>query len=56
MVFIFVYYNKICNSLLGHNGAGKTTTINCLTGMIEHEGGSVYVNGKELYSNLTEIR
>ena len=24
--------------------------------MIEHEGGSIFVNGKELYSNLTEIR
>lgn len=32
---------------LGQNGAGKSTTMNILTGLIEHNGGEIYVDGKD---------
>ena len=30
---------------VGANGAGKTTTINCITGILEQDGGHVSING-----------
>lgn len=35
-------------SLLGPSGCGKTTTLNIIAGFLEHEGGNIYVDGKEV--------
>lgn len=35
-------------SLLGPNGAGKTTLIKCLTGLITHDSGSIYISNKDI--------
>ncbi|KAG5675808.1 hypothetical protein PVAND_005680 [Polypedilum vanderplanki] len=42
--------------LLGHNGAGKTTTMNMLTGLFSPNGGTAYINGKDIRSELDEAR
>ncbi|MDB2294691.1 ATP-binding cassette domain-containing protein, partial [Halorubrum ezzemoulense] len=34
--------------LIGPNGAGKSTTFNCITGVHEPTGGSVYFEGEEI--------
>ena len=39
-------------TLLGPNGAGKTTLMRCLCGYWRPNGGSVFVDGKELGENL----
>lgn len=36
---------------LGQNGAGKSTTMNILTGLIDHNGGEIYLDGKALKDN-----
>ncbi len=33
---------------IGHNGAGKTTTIRSVVGIIDFEGGSIFVDGKDI--------
>ncbi|MGN0312105.1 MAG: ABC transporter ATP-binding protein [Lachnospiraceae bacterium] len=33
---------------IGHNGAGKTTTIKCCCGILQFEGGEIYVDGISL--------
>lgn len=35
-------------SLLGPSGCGKTTTLNIIAGFLKHEGGNIYVNGKDV--------
>ena len=40
----------------GHNGAGKTTAISVLTGMIPASGGSAYVGGHSIASEMAQIR
>jgi len=35
-------------ALIGPNGAGKTTFINCLTGLLRPDGGSMVFDGREL--------
>ena len=42
--------------LLGPNGSGKTTTINCLTGLLKPNGGTVKVLGFDLHSQGLEAR
>lgn len=33
---------------IGHNGAGKTTTIKCIVGILQFEGGDIFINGKSI--------
>ncbi|KRX07798.1 P-loop containing nucleoside triphosphate hydrolase [Pseudocohnilembus persalinus] len=49
-------YEQQIFCLLGHNGAGKTTTISLLTGMIELSSGKASLYGKDLVSELDQIR
>ncbi len=35
-------------ALIGPNGAGKTTFFNCLTGLLEPDGGTVHLSGVEI--------
>ena len=34
--------------LIGPNGSGKTTLINCISGMLQNNGGSIVFDGKDL--------
>ena len=38
--------------LVGTNGSGKTTIIKHLTGVFIPDGGSITINGKNIYENL----
>ena len=33
---------------IGHNGAGKTTTIKSIAGILDFEGGDIYIDGKSI--------
>lgn len=50
-----MYKNQIF-CLLGHNGAGKTSTIQMLTGMFEFSSGSANVFGKDIETEMDDIR
>ncbi len=39
--------------LLGPNGAGKSTTINCISGLISANSGSIEINGNNIATNST---
>ena len=41
---------------MGHNGAGKTTTLSMLTGMIDLTEGEASVYGKDIKTEIDEIR
>ena len=49
-------YNGQITALLGHNGAGKTTTISMLTGMLEPTEGYATVNGRDIRTDMENIR
>jgi branched-chain amino acid transport system ATP-binding protein len=34
--------------LIGPNGSGKTTLINCVSGVLPHDGGSIHFDGEEI--------
>jgi branched-chain amino acid transport system ATP-binding protein len=34
--------------LIGPNGSGKTTLINCISGMLRNEGGTIHFNGTDI--------
>ena len=42
--------------LLGHNGAGKTTAINCLTGLYNVTNGEVFIFGKSIKEEMTQVQ
>ena len=42
-------------AVMGPSGSGKTTLLNCLSGLDEIDGGSVFVDGTEIHS-LTDAR
>ncbi len=42
--------------LIGENGAGKSTTLKIISGLIKPDAGRVEYSGKELFSNLNEIK
>ena len=42
--------------LLGHNGAGKTTAINCLTGLHNLTNGEVFIFGKSIKEEMTQVQ
>ena len=43
-------------AFLGVNGAGKSTTINIICSILQKDGGKIYVNGRDLDSNPTQIK
>ncbi len=45
-VDLWVPHGEIC-ALIGPNGAGKTTLFNCLSGVVGHDSGRVYVEGSD---------
>eukprot|EP00522_Entomoneis_paludosa_P003197 CAMPEP_0172465378 /NCGR_PEP_ID=MMETSP1065-20121228/53328_1 /TAXON_ID=265537 /ORGANISM="Amphiprora paludosa, Strain CCMP125" /LENGTH=1924 /DNA_ID=CAMNT_0013221897 /DNA_START=90 /DNA_END=5865 /DNA_ORIENTATION=+ len=49
-------YSGQITALLGHNGAGKTTTIGMLTGALAPSSGTAIVAGKDVRTQLDEIR
>lgn len=49
-------YNSQIFVLLGHNGAGKTSTISMLTGMIEFSQGEATAFGKNVKTEMEDIR
>lgn len=42
--------------LLGHNGAGKTTVMKMLSGYLEPDSGSIFVNGDSLSDNTEHVQ
>ena len=40
--------------LLGNNGAGKTTLINCILRMIQAEAGSIFLDGRDIFTYKNE--
>ena len=37
---------------IGHNGAGKTTAIKCACGILDFSDGEIFIDGKNIKSNL----
>ncbi|XP_064420092.1 glucosylceramide transporter ABCA12 [Latimeria chalumnae] len=50
------FYEGHVTTLLGHNGAGKTTTMSMLTGLFSYSSGSIFVDGKDIQTDLDSIR
>ena len=44
-----------CFGLLGLNGAGKTTTFKCITQEILPNNGKIFINGKDMKNNFSEL-
>lgn len=41
---------------IGHNGAGKTTTLKCVAGILDFDGGEIYVDGKSVKNSPVECK
>lgn len=41
---------------IGHNGAGKTTTLKCVAGILDFDGGEIFVDGKSVKSEPIECK
>ncbi len=50
------FYENQITSFLGHNGAGKSSTMGVLTGLIPATSGSAYIYGKDIRTNINQIR
>ncbi|XP_069042006.1 phospholipid-transporting ATPase ABCA1 isoform X2 [Lepisosteus oculatus] len=50
------FYQGQITSFLGHNGAGKTTTMSILTGLFPPTAGTVYIQGKDIRTEMDSIR
>ncbi|MCX6204801.1 MAG: ABC transporter ATP-binding protein [Bacteroidetes bacterium] len=52
-------YLEVCTGqrfgLFGPNGAGKTTLINCMTGLLNYQRGSIKLFGNEVKNNRNEV-
>lgn len=46
---------KICG-FIGRNGAGKTTTLKSVSGILQFDGGEVYIGGKSLKEHPVECK
>ncbi len=42
--------------IIGGSGTGKTTLLNLLNGNLKPEKGNIYINGKDLHNNLSELK
>ncbi|HYL91248.1 MAG TPA: ABC transporter ATP-binding protein [Burkholderiales bacterium] len=42
--------------LIGPNGSGKTTLINCVSGLLRNDGGSIHFEGREISSLPAYVR
>eukprot|EP00123_Amoebidium_parasiticum_P018720 comp24269_c0_seq1/m.45256 comp24269_c0_seq1/g.45256 ORF comp24269_c0_seq1/g.45256 comp24269_c0_seq1/m.45256 type:complete len:1770 (-) comp24269_c0_seq1:99-5408(-) len=49
-------YEDQITCLLGHNGAGKSTTMHILTGLYEPTGGTAYINGHDIRTDMEGCR
>lgn len=43
-------------SIIGGSGAGKSTVLNAMCGYLKPSGGSVYINGVDLYKNFDSLK
>ena len=43
-------------AFIGHNGAGKTTTIKSICGLLDFDGGAIYVDGVSIKDNPLECK
>ncbi|OUC49842.1 ABC transporter, ATP-binding protein, partial [Trichinella nativa] len=50
------FYDSEITSVLGPNGAGKTTMMSIICGLFPSTSGSVIIYGKDILSNISEIR
>ena len=41
---------------IGHNGAGKTTTIKSIAGILDFEGGEIFIDGKSIKEDPIECK
>ncbi len=41
---------------IGHNGAGKTTTLKSVVGILEFDGGEIYIDGKSIKTSPIECK
>ena len=45
----------VCFGLFGLNGVGKTTTFKCITPELSPSHGTIYINGKDMRNNFSEL-